>query len=456
MNPWLARNLVYRPATWSRGEPVFSLLRRFNESQWWDVERLEGHQRFLLQRCLRHALRASPFHAARARAAGIDARRAEAADLTRLPLLTKTDLVEHGHALSAPRFPGTTSWKTTGGSTGVAVRLRKSRYATACEQAASWRSYSWYGISPGDRQARFWGTPLTARARRRFAAIDFVLNRERFSAFAFRREDLRGYFDRLVMFRAHWAYGYVSMLAQFSEYCLEERLPLAALGLRAVVTTSEVLSDGDRALISRAFGAPVYNEYGCGEVGAVLYECERGRLHAMAENLVLELLPDPTPDEPAACRLIVTDLHNRATPLLRYDLGDRVVAAEGRCPCGRALPTFERVFGRAYDFLEAQDGTRFHGEFFLYSLEAARDRGLAVRQAQFVEIAPGEMEIRLVPGTGAARDAADWLATEVAARSAGRFLVRSVLVDEIPREASGKIRLIRRLTPRVTSTVTNG
>lgn len=443
MRPFLSRHLVYRPATWLRGEPVFHLTRHYEASQWWSPERLAARQEASLRACLRHALRESAFHAARAREAGIDPARVEATDLARLPLLRKTDLVEHGAQIATRRLPGTTSWKTTGGSTGVAVRLRKSRFATAAEQAASWRCYAWYGVAPGDRQARFWGTPLTVRARTRYRAIDFVLNRERFSAFAFTRDDLRRYFDRLVAFRAHWAYGYVSMLVQFASFCLEEGLPLAELGLRSVVTTSEVLGEADRALISRAFGAPVYDEYGCGEVGAVLYECERGRRHLMAENLVVELVDDPTADEPEAKRLVVTDLHNRATPLLRYDLGDRVVPAAS-CPCGRGLPAFERVFGRAYDFVEAPDGARFHGEFFLYSLEAARERGLAIRQAQFVQTAPGEIEVRLVPGAGYDGAHARWLAERVAAKSEGRFSVHATEVAEIPREASGKIRLIRR------------
>ena len=442
MNPWLARNLVYRPATWLRGEPVFRLLREYEESQWWPPERLAAAQEKALGSILRHAVTQTVHYAAVAREAGLDAARITAADLQRLPLLTKADLVERGDRMHAPLPSWQTSWKTTGGSTGVAVRLRKDRYATATEQAASWRSYAWYGIRPGDRQARFWGTPQTAKAKLRFAAIDFVLNRDRFSAFAFRREDLGRYFARVRRTRPAWAYGYVSMLVQFAQHCLDESLPLAEVGVRAVVTTSEVLSSGDRAVISKAFGAPVYDEYGCGEVGAVLYECERGSRHLMAENLFVELLPDPTPDQPAAARLVVTDLHNRATPLLRYDLGDRVVPAPP-CACGRGLPAFAAVFGRAYDFVETSDGTRYHGEFFLYVLEAARDRGLPVRQAQFVHEAGDRLRLRLVALEGRPVQAAgEWMARELERRSGGRLRVEVQEVPAIGREASGKIRLI--------------
>jgi phenylacetate-CoA ligase len=164
----------------------------------------------------------------------------------------------------------------------------------------------------------------------------------------------------------------------------------------------------------------------------------------MAENLFVELLPDPTPEEPAAARLIVTDLHNRATPLLRYDLGDRVVAAPP-CPCGRGLPAFAKVFGRAYDVVETQDGTRYHGEFFLYVLEEARERGLAVLQAQFVQLGPGELELRIVPAPEGGAGAGLWMAKALEARTQGRLRVHAQEVASIEREASGKIRLIRSL-----------
>lgn len=442
MNPWLARNLVYRPATWLRREPVFRLLREYEASQWWSPERLAAAQERSLEAILRHAVSRTAHYAEVAREAGIDPGKIAASDLTRLPLLTKADLVERGERMQAPLPSWQTSWKTTGGSTGVAVRLRKDRHATATEQAASWRSYAWYGIRPGDRQARFWGTPQTAKAKLRFAAIDFVLNRDRFSAFAFRREDLAGYFARLEKTRPAWAYGYVSMLAQFAQYCLDESLPLSQVGVRAVVTTSEVLSPGDRGVLAKAFGAPVYDEYGCGEVGAVLYECERGTRHLMAENLFVELLPDPTAEEPAAARLVVTDLHNRATPLLRYDLGDRVIPAPP-CTCGRGLQGFASVFGRAYDFVETSDGTRYHGEFFLYVLESARDRGLPVRQAQFVQTEADRVLLRVVAVKGrSAGEAGKWMARELERRSGGKLRVEVQEVPAIGREASGKIRLI--------------
>jgi phenylacetate-CoA ligase len=417
------------------------LLREYERSQWWPPERIAAQQEERLGEILRFAATHSPFYREQAKRRGLVPDRLSASDLERFAPLEKADLVARAADLHVKRLPGTYSWKTTGGSTGIPVRLRKNRFATAAEQAASWRSYGWYGVRPGDRQARFWGTPITGKARLRARAIDWVMNRDRFSAFAFTRADLRGYYERLAQARPAWVYGYVSMLVEFARFCIEEALPLGELEIRSVVTTSEALSQPDRELISSGFGAPVFNEYGCGEVGAVLYECDRGSLHLMAENLFVELVPAPTEEKPDAQRILITDLHNRATPLIRYDVADRVVPAPP-CACGRGLPAFQEIFGRAYDFVEASDGTRYHGEFFLYHLEQARDGGVPIVQAQFVQGPADRILIRIVPGPGYREQHGEDIAREISNASGGRFDVEAECVDALTRERSGKIRLI--------------
>ena len=446
MQPWIARNFVYRPATWARGEPVFSLLRRYEKSQWWSPEQHRAEQEKRISLILRHAAQNTAYYRTIAEEKGLSPRHLNASHLSEFPLLQKQHLVEHNTDLQSSRPPGTTSWKTTGGSTGLAVQLRKNRWATAAEQAASWRSYRWYGVQPGDRQARFWGTPIQARSRARYRAIDWVLNRSRFSAFAFGPEDLKRYYTQLKNQQAHWAYGYVSMLTEFARYCQVEGLPLQDLGIKAVVTTSEMLTEGDRKLIRESFQAPVYNEYGCGEVGAVLYECEQGTLHAMAENLYLELKPDPTEQEPDAQALIVTDLRNLATPLIRYEIGDRVVPHPSDCACGRGLPGFRKVFGRAYDFVQTADGIRYHGEFFLYMIEEARESGVPVLQAQFCQKSPDTIEIRIVTRPGYQTRHGEALAKRVEKMSGQRLRCQVTVVPQLDRERSGKLRLIRGLS----------
>jgi phenylacetate-coenzyme A ligase PaaK-like adenylate-forming protein len=67
-----------------------------------------------------------------------------------------------------------------------------------------------------------------------------------------------------------------------------------------------------------------------------------------SESVLLEIVDDAG----RACapgragRVVVTSLHNFATPLIRYELGD-LAEFGAPCACGRSLPVISRVLGRS-------------------------------------------------------------------------------------------------------------
>ena len=88
--------------------------------------------------------------------------------------------------------------------------------------------------------------------------------------------------------------------------------------------------------------------YSSQEVGYIALECPTGEsYHVQAENVLVEVLDDQ--DRPCSPgdvgRVVVTALHNFATPLLRYDIGDYAEVG-APCPCGRGLPALRRIMGR--------------------------------------------------------------------------------------------------------------
>ena len=54
--------------------------------------------------------------------------------------------------------------------------------------------------------------------------------------------------------------------------------------------------------------------------------------------------------------LLVTGFANRATPLLRYRVGDVGTRSKHPCPCGRAGDVFVEVDGRVEDYVQTPDG----------------------------------------------------------------------------------------------------
>jgi phenylacetate-CoA ligase len=109
---------------------------------------------------------------------------------------------------------------------------------------------------------------------------------------------------------------------------------------RFIISSVDMLYPAMRETIEQAFGCPVYNYYGAVEVGRVAAECKHHRLHVFTFNNHVEVL-DPenqtvAPGEEG--RLVLTPLHNRAMPLVRYDIGDTARVSRASCPCGAPCP----------------------------------------------------------------------------------------------------------------------
>jgi len=419
-----------------------ALLRQMHASQYAPSEQLEFAQRRALAGLLDHAISSSPYYRDVLGVVGQVSPASALERLAEMPFLTKSVLQESADHLRCSAYSGRVSRKITGGSTGQAVTVYKNSSAIAAEMAATWRGYGWFGLRVGDRAARFWGSPHSLKRRPRFAAADFAMHRIRFSAFAFDDGDLERYWQRCLRFRPRYFYGYVSMLEAFADFVQRRGYDGRSLGLTAIVTTSEVLSPPQRELLRRVFGAPVQNEYGCGEVGPIAYECEKGSLHIMAENLLVEIV---TKEGHAAQRgetgeIVVTDLNNRAMPLIRYRLADFGIPG-GPCSCGRTLPVLERIWGREYDFVESPTGRRFHGEFFMYCFEDLRAQGLPVRQFQVTQRAADRLQVRVVLAETVTGDALQPIERGVA-ESLPDFRVEVTQAESIERAPSGKMRII--------------
>jgi len=362
--------------------------------------------------------------------------------LRMLPLLTKRELQEHLGDLVSRQSAGRVSQKITGGSTGQAVTVLKDRRATARERAAMWWAYGWRGVRIGDRVARFWGAPFAARRRWLTRAADFAMHRIRFSAFAFDEADLERYWRRCLAFRPNYFHGYVSMLEAFARFVHTAGYDGRLLRLKSIIATSEVLTAPQRNLLEQTFGCPVQIEYGCGEVGPIAYECEHGSLHVMAQDLVVEVLgPD---GHEVSCgeagEVVVTDLNNRAMPLVRYRLGDFAVVGQP-CECGRPLPALSAVWGRAYDFVLHPDGRRYHGEFFMYLIEDLRRAGIGIGAFQIHQTSSSELHVAIVGGASSSGDAESAVRALLSERLPG-MSVQVSHAPAIPRTASGKMQLI--------------
>ncbi|PZG22078.1 phenylacetate--CoA ligase family protein [Nonomuraea aridisoli] len=171
----------------------------------------------------------------------------------------------------------------------------------------------------------------------------------------------------------------------------------------AIVTVgAEGLAAADYPRIAGAFGAKLVNYYGSNEAPCFAYSCAEDWLHVHSDWVVFEPVDAehrPTPPGELSHTVLVTTLYKRVQPIIRYDLGDRVLRRPDPCPCGNPLPAI-RVQGRAADVLtfpsEHGDAVRITP----LALETAAERVRGVALFQIVQETPTSLRVRLRAADG--------------------------------------------------------
>ena len=166
------------------------------------------------------------------------------------------------------------------------------------------------------------------------------------------------------------------------------------------VTAGEVLDGHTRNVISSAFKGRMFDIYGSTEGNTIAFECLKHEgLHVAPRRVILELLDDDgKPVDPGVPgKVVVTDLTNMATPILRYiGLGDVAVWADKKCSCGIRWPLLERVEGRIVDSFVLPDKSLVHPFRLTHALETIP--GIATFQLVQEEI--DKVRVRIVEEKG--------------------------------------------------------
>lgn len=164
--------------------------------------------------------------------------------------------------------------------------------------------------------------------------------------------------------------------------------------LRQIRTIGETLHPGLLERCQRLGGIGIVDMYSSQEVGLIALQCPvSGLYHAQSESLLVEVLNDDgQPCKPGeAGRIVITDLHNFATPIIRYEIRDYAEVGPA-CPCGRGLPTLSRIMGRRRNMVVFPDGKRHWPLVGAYRFREVAD----IRQYQVIQHALDEIEVRLV------------------------------------------------------------
>ncbi len=254
-----------------------------------------------------------------------------------------------------------------------------------------------------------------------------------YSSFHINENTLKYYVESLNSFKPDALDGFFTCICDVASYVKRHGVKLEFQPV-AVFPTSETLTDEGRLLIEEVFHCPVYNQYASSEGAPLITECAKRHRHMELSSGVFEHPFDN--DE-----VVVTSFDTFGTPLIRYRIGDKVKFLPGqKCDCGLAGPLVESIEGRRLDFLYTPDGSKVNAGCVSNLLKYAPN---SVICAQFVQNDKNSLLINLVVDPARFQQSTLELIRKEVKHSFGEnFSVEFAIVDEIPREKSGKRRMI--------------
>ncbi|MES1183366.1 MAG: hypothetical protein ABUL60_06095 [Myxococcales bacterium] len=430
------------------GAELLAQLYQLEQTQYFPLPLLRTRQLQQFAQLAHHAAETSEFYAERFQALGLSPTGPWTWERFRaLPLLSRRELLTRAPQIHSQRPPpshGTWHELQTSGSTGEVVAVRRTAVNQLMWLALAMRDHLWHqrdfrgslaviranvppqddDTAPSAREAG-WGPPVS------------LLHD---SGPCFTRPlstDVGVLAAWLVDKNPDYLLTYPTALSGLLDrFQATGRQPSK---LREVRTIGETLSPELRARCQAVLGVPVVDGYSAQEVGAIALQCpQTGLYHVHAESLIVEVLNadggDCAPGETG--RVVVTDLHNFATPLIRYELRDYAeVGPAAGCSCGRGLPTLTRVLGRQRNMVVLPNGQRY---WPLVGLHHYREVG-PILQYQLIQHDLEQVELRLV--TAGPLDAgAEARLTAIVQQALGHpFRIRlSYFEGELPRSAGGK------------------
>jgi phenylacetate-CoA ligase len=207
-----------------------------------------------------------------------------------------------------------------------------------------------------------------------------------------------------------------------------------------VISGAEVLTERMREQIANAFGAPVYDTYGCHELGRIATECRHtGVMHICDDSVIVDVeRENGSAQEGESGSVIATSLHSWTMPFIRYELGDVAVRGGSQCDCGLPFSTLTEISGRKYDYFRAADGSAISPHLILDTVQM--DAVGWIERYQFIQEKSGRVVMPIVPSSPPSDAQLTELSVRMRTALGPGVEFEHQLVDTLEFEPGGKTR----------------
>lgn len=429
------------------GAMQLALQYQLDASQWWSAEQMQTQQFEQVRSLLTHAIKTTTYYQALFAQYGLNIpEQVDAEFLQKIPISSRQAIQQAEQGIESCALPpehGGKEYGKTSGSTGRPVRFARTAVTRTFWLAFALREHLWHardfsgklgairwyarGVAeaPAGANDPSWGVivaPLFATGPSCSLNVSATLAQQ---------------VDWLRREKPDYLVSFPSNLLALARYAQAQAVTLPAV--REIRTIGESVNPDARRDIEAAWQSKIADIYTCEEAGYLAIQCPvSGDYHVQSENVILEIVDEqgaPCPPGKVG-QVLITSLHNFATPLIRYEVGDMAEFGEP-CLCGRGLPVIRRIHGRKRSRLRLPSGESLfpylgeHGDI-------TRATGVALHQFQCVQHSTEEIELKLVMARPL--DTQEQASvTALMQRNLGHpFRMRFSFLQDIPRGPSGK------------------
>lgn len=215
--------------------------------------------------------------------------------------------------------------------------------------------------------------------------------------------------------------------------------------LKIAFSTSEMLHDDTRVNVKKYLKCEIISQYADEECGIIAQERiptkEDGNImYLNYADYYIEFLKLES-DEPAEfgelARIVITDLHNHAFPIIRYDCGDTGVLMPPD-EYSRGYPVLGKLYGRKMDMVYTTSGMPFSPMLLGRTVKNFD----VIKQWQFIQKGERNYVLKTIIEEGKNKEELDALINELKHTIGIDATISIEVVNEIPLLKSGKRKVV--------------
>lgn len=439
------RYYVFWALDYLRGSPIRKHYREvqaiFNEEQGAKTLRKE-----LLSDMLNYAVANSEFY-----------REYNPNDINSFPITNKSTVISNMETMFSKEYrhkKATLKTMSTSGSTGSPFKIYQGPDKVLRNRADLLFFYRIGGYDPGDRlyYMRIW-TEMNKRSKLKLVEENFRMfntsNLDKKGANSFVKTMTGDKSQKVLL-------GFPSSFAALMEYIEEDNT--LEWNIKTILTQAEALASSTKRKMQKVFKCPVVAIYSNQENGVLAQQPATGEnyFELNTGSYYLEFLKLNT-DEPAKeneeARIVVTDLFNKAVPLIRYDTEDIGVYGYYIDKKGNKRKILKKIVGRRADYLYSNQGERL-SPYIIITLMWKHE---GIKQCQIVQEELDKVTVKVVYRDEARKKSIEnALGAELMKVFGKDTRLKFEVLDHIPLEASGKRKyIISKIEEKCTDTSLN-